>query len=58
MLVELPLAPIYRNQAPMEELIAVLRARGFEPWHLRHTGVMDPASNRSYEYDGIFFRVS
>jgi len=55
MLVELPLAPIYRDQPPMEDLIALLRARGFEPWHLRHVYI-DEASKRSFEYDGIFFR--
>ena len=52
---ELSLVPLYESQALWEQLIAELRASGFELWTVL-LGFVEPDTGRSLQIDAIFVR--
>ncbi|MBL8340920.1 MAG: FkbM family methyltransferase [Rubrivivax sp.] len=54
---ELSVTPLYEGQVLYPEMIAWVRARGFELWNLI-PGFIDPSSARMLQFDGLFFRAS
>jgi hypothetical protein len=54
-LVELSIAPLYRDQIPLEEMIAYLKKHGLSLWRLRR-GCYDKEIMRDFEVDGLFMK--
>jgi len=54
-LVELSIAPIYKNQIPLEEMIAYLKRYGLQLWGLRR-GCYDKHKMQELEIDGLFLK--
>jgi FkbM family methyltransferase len=54
-LVELSIAPMYKNQIPLEEMIAYLKKYGFQLWGLRR-GCYDKNLMQELEVDGLFLK--
>ncbi len=53
---ELSLVPLYENQSLYDELIATLKARGFELWDFT-TDFVDATTGRVLQGNGTFFRA-
>jgi FkbM family methyltransferase len=54
-LVELSIAPMYKNQIPLEEMIAYLKRYGLQLWGLRR-GCYDKHKMQELEIDGLFLK--
>lgn len=54
-LVELSIAPMYKNQIPLEEMIAYLKRYGLQLWGLRR-GCYDKYKMQELEIDGLFLK--
>ena len=54
-LVELSIAPLYKKQIPLEEMIAYLKKHGLLLWSLRR-GCYDRQIMRDLEVDGLFLK--
>jgi FkbM family methyltransferase len=54
-LVELSIAPLYKDQIPLEEMIAYLKKHGLSLWRLRR-GCYDQEILRDLEVDGLFMK--
>jgi hypothetical protein len=55
-LLEMSLVPLYENQYLWEDLILRMNKSGFTLWGIQ-PGFNDPLSGRSYQVDGIFYRL-
>jgi FkbM family methyltransferase len=54
-LVELSIAPMYKNQIPLEEMIVYLKRYGLQLWGLRR-GCYDKYKMQELEIDGLFLK--
>lgn len=52
---EMSIFPLYEGQAVLDEMIAMLRKRGFALWFLQR-GLADFSIGKTAEVDGVFFR--
>lgn len=52
---EMSLVPLYEGQPNWEDMLQLMRQKGFALWKIE-TGARDPISGRESELDGIFFR--
>ena len=52
---EMSLVPLYEAQPNWEEMLQLMRQKGFALWKIE-TGSRDPVTGRESELDGIFFR--
>ena len=51
--IEMSLTPIYQDQPQLDEMIALLRTKGFVIWQIQR-GICDFATGQELEADGIF----
>ena len=54
--IEMSLTPLYDHQPLLDEMVALLRSKGFALWQIQR-GLWDPKTGQEIEVDGVFVRA-